>query len=296
MDLISNNLVSNPKILYYCFGGGLDHLTRFFAFCNTTGIRPVLITAKDKLDKALLDCFTSGVYILPHNLISDKEGVRNWICEIIHRMRPDRFIVDAFPGGILGELVNCSELEDVKIEYIARIVKLDVYCKRLNGCLPKISKIWQVEELGEEQSLWLNKLAVENNTCVEKLDLKYPDFYNDSSFSLPQNCWLIVHSGCEKEVLELYEYAKEVAMVENISPNIVLVGQIARPEFLPNNIPYYSVYPVFNLLKKASRVFSGAGFNIMKQMSLMCDKHYVLPFNRPLDDQYLRLKLKRDER
>ena len=281
----------HEKILYYCFGGGLGHITRFFAFCNTTGIKPVLITANNKIDKVLLNCFAKDVFVLPDNLATNKEGLRNWLYEIIKRISPDRFIVDAFPGGILGELVDFRELDDIKIEYIARILKLETYNKRLNGRLPKISKIWQVEKFGEEQSIWLKNLANENKIGIDKLRLDYPDFNNDFSISLPQDCWLIVHSGSEQEVLELYEYASDVAMVENLSPSFVVVGQVSRPEFLPNEIPYYSVYPVTGLLKKASRVISGAGFNIIQQMALMREKHMALPFERPLDDQTLRLKL-----
>ncbi len=282
---------SCEKILYYCFGGGLGHITRFFAFCNTTGIKPILITARNNTDKVLLERFATNVFVLPQNLISDKEGLRNWLCEIIQRINPDRFIVDAFPGGILGELVGCKLLNNIKIEYIARIIKLEDYYKRLEGNIPKLSKIWQVEDLGEEQTSWLNELANENNVSIDRLKLNYPDSSNDFSISLPKDCWLIVHSGNEQEVQDLYEYALDVAMVENVNPSIVVVGQISRPAFLSDEIPYYNIYPISNLLKKASRVFSGAGFNIIQQMSLMKEKHMALPFDRALDDQYLRLKL-----
>ena len=78
---------------------------------------------------------------------NNKEILRNWVRKQINETKPDRLIIDAFPGGILGELTDLSELSYIKeIEYIARILKTDVYKKRINGNLPKFSKIWQVEK------------------------------------------------------------------------------------------------------------------------------------------------------
>ena len=227
---------------------------------------------------------------------NNKEILRNWVRKQINETKPDRLIIDSFPGGILGELTDLSELSYIKeIEYIARILKTDVYKKRINGNLPKFSKIWQVEKLGKEQNLFLENLAAANNISINKLKLTYPVSNADSSINLPINCWLIVHSGSDIELQELFNYAQDTAMLENISPNFVVVGQIQRPDFLAANISYYSVYPLTFLLEKASKVISGAGFNIMQQMSEMKEKHIVLPFERALDDQFLRVKLTKSE-
>ncbi len=283
------------KIIYYGLGGGLGHLTRFTAFCHTIGIKPVLIASQKDCLKDLFKVFAEEIFIVPNHLAYDKEGLKNWLCVLINRIKPDRMVIDAFPAGILGELSDCDScFNNVKIEYIARILKLEKYQKRMSCGFPNISKIWKVEKLGKEQEDWLNKLALNNNISIENLTLCYPDFKNDSTIDLPDNCWLIVHSGSEKELQELYEYAKDEALLENNCSNIVVVGQISRPAFLSENILYYSVYPITNLFKKATRVISGAGFNIMKQMSKMKAKHIVLPFDRALDDQHLRLKLSRE--
>ena len=184
------------------------------------------------------------------------------------------------------------ELKQIKkIEYIARILKTDIYQKRINGEFPKFSKIWKIEDLGDKQNIFLQKLSQENNIPINNLKLIYPPSNADSSIALPSNCWLIIHSGNQEELKNLYDYAKDTALLENASPNFAVVGQIPRPNFLPNHIPYFSVYPITSLLKKASKVISGAGFNIMQQMSNMKEKHIVLPFERALDDQFLRVKL-----
>lgn len=283
------------KIIYYGLGGGLGHLTRFTAFCHTLGIKPVLVASQKDCLKDLFKTFASEIFIVPNYLTYDKEGLKKWLFDLINRMKPDRMILDAFPAGILGELSECNScFEDIRIEYIARILKLETYQKRVLGGFPNISKIWKVEKLGKEQEDWFNKLVLSNNLSIEDLNLCYPDFNEDLIINLPDNCWLIVHSGSEEELQELYEYAKDEALQENNHPNIVVVGQVSRPAFLSENIPYYSVYPITNLLKKATRVVSGAGFNIMKQMSKMKAKHIVLPFDRALDDQHLRLKLSRE--
>ncbi len=278
-------------ILYYGFGGGLGHITRFNAFCYTFDIKPILLTAIKNISKGKIKPLAKDVIVLPQEYHQNKISFRKWIIDCINKIRPNKLIIDAFPGGILGELTDLKELNSIKVEYIARILKINSYSKRIEGNFPKFSKIWQIEKLDENQKNWLNKLAAANNINIDYINLEYPDSFEDLKIELPKNCWLIVHSGSEKELQELYEYAKDIAIIENQSPNYVLIGQIPRPSFLDKSIPYYSIYPVNNLLKKADKVISGAGFNIMQQMNQMKEKHLILPFERPLDDQYLRVKL-----
>ena len=239
-----------------------------------------------------IQTFAQETLLFSTEQINNKSELRAWVCKQIEEYKPDKLIIDAFPGGILGELTGLTALEQIKnIEYIARILKMDVYQKRLEGDLPKFSKIWKIEECGEDQNIFLKKLSQANNITINNLKLIYPTSDADSSISLPPNCWLIVHSGNLDELQNLYDYAQDIALLENTSPNFAVVGQIPKPDFLPNNIPYYSIYPVTSLLEKASKVISGAGFNIMQQMSLKKEKHIVLPFERALDDQFLRVRL-----
>ena len=244
------------------------------------------------MTESKISTFAQETLLFSSEQPSSKDELKNWVRKQINEITPDKLIIDAFPGGILGELTDLPELNQInQIEYIARILKTDIYQNRLNGNLPKFTKIWQVEELGKEQSLLLDELAAANNIQISKLKLIYPDSKADSSIILPQNCWLIVHSGSDRELQELFNYAQDTAMLENISPNFVVIGQIQKPDFLPKEIPYFSIYPVTSLLKKASKVISGAGFNIMQQMSEKKEKHLVLPFERALDDQFLRVEL-----
>lgn len=281
----------NNKILYYGFGGGLGHITRFMAFCHTLNIKPILMTALKDVVAGKLETLAEEVLLLPENCVSNKNNFRKWFHEKLTNVQPERIFIDAFPGGILGELCDFPELNELKIEYISRILNLKAYKKRLNGKLPRISKIWQVEPLGDEQLVWQKTLAAVNNAEIERLDLEYPSSDADAHIELPDHCWLIVHSGSAEELLELWEYANETAMLEGAHPCFAVVGQCARPEFLPPEVPYYSVYPVTSLLEKAEKVVSAAGFNIMRQMRNMKEKHLVLPFKRALDEQGQRLLL-----
>lgn len=280
------------KYLYYGFGGGLGHITRFNAFCHTFSVNPILLTALPKVANNEIKTFAKEIFLLPQKYYKNKTGLRNWIIECINKIKPDKFIIDTFPGGILGELTDLKELDNIEVEYIARILKTNVYLKRISGNFPKFSKIWQIEDYDEKQTNWLKNLALLNNIKIEKINLIYPDSDEDKKIILPNNCWLIIHSGSVNELKELYEYANDIASLENKSPNYVVIGQCNKPDFLPTQTPYYSIYPVTNLLNKAEKVFSGAGFNIMHQMKEMKEKHVVLPFERPLDDQFLRVKQK----
>ena len=250
------------------------------------------MTALPKASENNIQTFAQKTLLFSSESVNNKSALKNWICKQIEEIKPDKLVIDAFPGGILGELTDLKELKQIKnIEYIARILKTEIYQKRLEGKLPSFSRIWKIEELGKSQSLYLEKLSQVNNISVTNLKLNYPFSDADSSIHLPPNCWLIIHSGNLEELQNLYDYAQDVALLENTSPNFAVIGQIPKPDFLPSHIPYYSVYPVTSLLEKAGKVISGAGFNIMQQMSNMKEKHIVLPFERALDDQFLRVEL-----
>ena len=276
------------KILYYCFGGGLGHITRFRAFCHTLKIKPHLLTNTDVFPLKV-ELSAESISVLPVEYGSDKAFLRKWFLGKLKEIRPEKVIVDAFPGGILGELCGLLELDNVEIEYIARILRVDSYEKRLCGQIPRISKIWQVENFDKKQTFWLKELALQNKSGIERLELEYPVSTADFNILLPENTWLIVHSGSEEELFQLWEFANETALLEQDCPNFVVVGQSERPAFLKAEIPYYSIYPIGSLLEKAERVVSAAGFNIIQQMKDMRHKHLVLPLERALDNQYQRL-------
>lgn len=236
-----------------------------------------------------INTFAHRLSLLPESFAFDKEAFKAWFRSQLEAEKPDKLVIDAFPGGILGELCDLPELENIKIEYIARILKVEAYKKRLTGNLPHVDKIWHIEPIASDQEAWLKTMGAP----IERLNLKYPVPIEHLNISFSENTWLIVHSGSESELFQLWEYAKDSALLEGNKPAYAVVGQCNRPDFLPSFVPYYIEYPVTHLLLKAAKVISAAGFNMMKQMDDMRVKHLVLPFVRPLDDQFIRLKLRR---
>lgn len=275
---------------YYCMGGGLGHITRFTAFCRYFTLRPALLTNCELVRSGMIEPDARPT-MLPDEADSiDFDSFRTWVGSAIERIRPEALIVDAFPGGILGELCDLPALKHIGCIYLARILDLQAYRLRLSGTLPEFTKIYRIEQLGNEQNQWLKTMRAP----VEDLMLPYPSASahgKSENTELPDNCWLIVHSGNADELEQLWQFARQTAEIEGQTPTFAMVSQGSRPEFLPANIAHYSRYPADELIAQCTRLFSAAGFNIMQQMKDSSNKHHVLPMPRALDDQFLRCRL-----
>ncbi|NLF97416.1 MAG: hypothetical protein GX569_11800 [Candidatus Riflebacteria bacterium] len=275
---------------YYCMGGGLGHITRFAIFCRHFTLRPALLTNCGLVRSGMIKP-DAGPIMIPDEADSiDLDSFRTWISNAIECCRPDTLIIDAFPGGILGELCDLPALKGIKCIYLARILDLSAYQSRLNGALPAFTKIYRIEQLGDEQQNWLQTLQAP----VEELTLPYnsrPVDEKSYHIELPYNCWLIVHSGSIDELEQLWQFACQTAEVEELSPNFAMVSPGKKPEFLPETVAHYNCYPADSLIEQADRIFSAAGFNIMQQMKGRREKHLVMPMKRALDDQFLRCRL-----
>jgi len=273
---------------YYCMGGGLGHITRFSAFCRHFALRPALLTNCELVRSGVIEPDAGPILIPDEADNTDFDSFRTWISSAIERCRPDKLIIDAFPGGILGELCDLPALKGIECNYLARILDLSAYQSRLSGALPAFTKIYRVEQLGDKQKIWLQSLQAP----IEELALPYQVQDKKSDYiELPDNCWLIVHSGNTDELEQLWQLARQTAEIEEQTPAFAMVSPGRRPEFLPDTIAHYSLYPADDLIAQCTRVFSAAGFNIMQQMKNSSKKHHVLPMPRALDDQFLRCRL-----
>lgn len=264
-------------------GGGLGHITRFAAFCRTFNIRPTLLTNCEQVRSGRITVPAEQVIMPELAETANTADFAAWVASAIDLCRPDKLIIDAFPGGIIGELCSLEQLKDIECSYIARILDLPAYQKRLCGNLPRLKKIYRVEKLGEDHERFLKSL----NAPIENLALRY-ESSTVTTEQLPDNCWLVVHSGNNEELLQLWLFARQTADIEDVRPRFAMVSPGPRPQFLPSEALHFDIYPADELLVHASRVFSAAGFNIMQQMRCFKGKHRVLPMNRALDDQFLR--------
>ncbi|MBU1108551.1 MAG: hypothetical protein KKB51_17885 [Candidatus Riflebacteria bacterium] len=270
-------------ILYYCMGGGFGHITRFTAFCRQHRIRPALITNCEQVISGKIAVDAERILMPDTKHTASKESLMTWVGEAISSCRPEKLLVDAFPGGVLGELCSLDQLQNIECEYLARILDIPTYQKRLSGNLPKFSKIHRLEKLSNDHENWLENMQAP----IENTDLHY-DSGQLRKPQLPANCWLIIHSGNNDELEQLWLFARQTADIEMATAEFAMVSPGQRPDFLPPEVAHFDIYPADALFQQASRVFSAAGFNIMKQMQQCPTKHHVLPMPRVLDDQFLR--------
>ncbi|MFZ5950713.1 MAG: hypothetical protein ACOYXC_08405 [Candidatus Rifleibacteriota bacterium] len=269
--------------MYYGLGGGFGHLTRFLAYCFTTKRRPALIASDSDTVRHLgIDRYCQ-VFYPPANSISPDE-LAAWLNSLVKQQKPEEFIVDAFPAGILGELSLVKEIKNISCTYLARILKWQKYLGRVRGNFPDYKKIYTLESLPPDQSFFLK----ENFNHIFHLDLEDQPHQNSDNVNLPEKeFWVVIHSAV-KESKILVEYAIETARIQDKRPEILLITPGSRPEFLPDHIRHHDIYPANHIFVKAKKVFSAAGFNICRQMAAMREKHVILPFERSLDDQFFR--------
>jgi hypothetical protein len=96
---------------------------------------------------------------------------------------------------------------------------------------------------------------------------------------------LVVHSGPGDEVLALTEYARELRPRDTL---VVIAPR--RPIRLPRDAVWQDVYPAAPHVPFAELVVTAGGFNAMLDCAPVRDRHRVIPFPRPLDDQFARAR------
>ncbi len=169
-------------------------------------------------------------------------------------------ILDTFPAGLFGEI------EGGVVDYVARYVRWDRY--RVPPNTPQIRRAYILEPLHPDQERYVRAHA---ETVIENFELRDPPCAVQQVVDLPPRYVLLVHSrAAERE--ELLAYAREVCAEEGVDDPIV------APD----------VYPATLIAANATRIFTGGGFNAMRQFG-RDPRHRPLPFDRRFDDQYGRV-------
>lgn len=249
-------------IVYYAIGGGLGHLVRARAVLHTLGVSDaVLVTASPFANDARV---TGEVPVIevPPSLDGDRAGLRSWFAGLVAGERPERVIVDAFPAGVLGELV---ELE-VPVDHVARLLRWPKYARRLDRPLPRIETTFVLEPLHPDHLAALQGAS----DRLEPLALFDPpeEARHDAAGAA-----LVVHAGPDHEVDAL------LALARTTGHRV----RVARP-----GGPDLDVHPASALFSSAAAIVTAAGFNAMRQAAAFRDRHAFVPFPRPLDDQFAR--------
>jgi hypothetical protein len=231
-------------ILYYAVGGGLGHLARGLRVIGKLGLTDVAIATASPYAERVCKSYIP----VPRSLDGNLDAHRAWIRDL----GAERIIADTFPGGIQGELCGL----DVPIDYVARLLRWDVYRAAVPFALPEIGTTYVVEELTH---------APFGN--VVRLDLSV----SDVPVVPEEPHWLVVHSGPDDEVRELVACAKELGNPERL---MVVSGA--------------AVWPASALFPAAAKIITAAGFNVMLETEQWRAKHVVIPFARRFDDQFVR--------
>jgi hypothetical protein len=284
-------------ILYYALGGGLGHLTRARAVVQTLGLRDVtLLTASPFAG----DPRVTGdlpVITVPLELAGDLAVLRSWLAALLERRSPKALYLDAFPAGIMGEFSDLALPAGLPIHYLARRLRWAEYRAHAPGPLPPLAVAYILEPLDAEHDRFVRAqvdsvrpLALQDPPA----DLTPADRVRVANLAgSGRPLWLIVHSDPGDELGELMGYATDLARLEGVSPALVVVAP-RRPLDLPAGVAHLDSYPATPLFPLADRLFTAAGFNVMRQAIPYRERHHCLPFARRFDDQFARAALWRE--
>src|SRR5262249_6821161 len=189
------------------------------AVAHTLGFsdRMIVLTASECAADPRL---SRGIEIVkvPRRFERDIAEYRIWLAELIRRLSPTEIFFDTFPSGILGEFCDFSFPLRVKLNYVARLLRLENYERQLSGEAPSFNEAFVIEELRQQQ----RELVGRCSSRISHLALADPAIERDEQalhvirFIERQRhpVWLVVHSGPEEEVQQLIDFAEELRLSE----------------------------------------------------------------------------------
>ena len=283
-------------IFYYALGGGLGHVTRAQALIYTLGGKaPVTLAMSSAWDDVLPISDQFHQLKAPRSISRDPKGVREWLREQL-TSRPYRIvIIDAFPGGLLGELCDFAFPAGVTLVHCARLLRWPIYSEMLKSDLPKYHQCYQLESINDDHMRALSAHCAK----IDTLNMSDPPVVTSDRSMTPQMrpkpnavLWLIVHAGSADEIIELVHFAQDTAALEGVTPHFMLLSP-RRPDALSPVIDHHRVYPAHAWFAKADRIFTACGFNTVRQLRPHRAKHRFMPFLRRFDDQFARAAMLR---
>lgn len=251
----------------------MGHLTRIRAFLHMMrpGHDAVILTSSRYA--------TDPRVVGPHRTLGPPPGADpgRWYVSTVDSLAPDELIVDAFPGGLYGELTPASLPPATTLTHLARLLRWTAYRTVAAGPLPHYDRTWCVEPLTADHHADIAAVS----GAVVPLDLVDPPA--EDVPALDDGAWLIVHSGPAAEVAELVGYAQETASVEGARPRFVVVSPLRHA-----GVRSLDAYPAWPLFPRASRIITAAGCNAVRQTAPWRARHRMIPFPRLFDDQFTR--------
>lgn len=264
--------------LFYVMGGGIGHLYRVRGFIDQFELSEFKIVTNNplafKLFKQEEILFCTG---------KDEEELVVQLQSLFHTTDFDELYVDTFPAGLFGELTNST---GVKLNYLARRLKWDAYLPLLGDNKIQFEKTFCFEELETEHASFISS----NSDEIVMVELHYPE-PNPSQIPIKliptgKPIWLVVHSFIIDEVETLLKYAQDCARIEKISPSFVV---LTDQRLTDTSASCYTYFPAIDWYPLADRIFTGGGFNAIRQGIPFAEKITAIPFPRKYDDQAWRI-------
>jgi hypothetical protein len=273
-------------IVCYAYGGGLGHLTRVRAFLHTArpGVPATIISGSPHA----ADPRVAG----PHPVLRPPPGLyraalARWIGDTLRALAPDELVVDAFPAGLHGELADALVPRTTRtVTHLARLLRWDAYRAVVPASPLRFDRTLCVEPVAADHHEYLASAS----SAIEPLrlaDSPPTDSIDLDPAGLAAGAWLIVHTGPDRELSELLDYARDTAALEGIRPRLVLVSPY-RPAGLPAAVGHLDTYPAWPLFRHADRIVTAAGCNAVRQVRPWRERHRMVPFPRRFDDQFTR--------
>jgi len=271
---------------FYALGGGFGHLSRVATFIQHQKIEPLfkVITNNPNANRFFSE---NEIIYLKKGEIESKEILKNTIYKTLKTHLFNAFYIDVFPTGILGEL-SAPIFYNTKTYLLARRLKWESYLPYLNEASPYFEKIFVFEPLEEPHQSFLKKQARE----IISVKLEYPSSTNEQIRRkierLNRPIWLVVHTSDQKELELLWQHAQDIALVEQIAPQWVILSD--QKLSLPNTVWILENENPQEWVPYANKIFSAAGFNTVQQLMPFASKSVLLPFQRRFDDQFWRAR------
>jgi hypothetical protein len=262
------------RLLCYALGGGLGPLIRTRAVLAALGWNgDVAVLAAPGSEPAAggLELRVPGF-----DDAADPAALGAWVAAAATEWEADALLVDALPGGVLGELCGLAALDGLERIHVARLLRWGVYARRCTGPLPRYDTVHVVEPLHPGHARALAGLS----EAMEELALPAPP-----PAGPPGEAWLVVHTGPAREVRALARIADERrrgAPLQVVTP--------IRVDGLPGGAERVEAVPAAPLYAGAAAIVTAAGFNTVRELAPYRDRHVCVPFERRLDDQRARAR------
>jgi hypothetical protein len=263
------------RLLCYALGGGLGPLIRtrdVLAATGWDGDVAVLAAPGSEPAAGGLELRVPGF-----DDASDPAALAAWVARMIADWEPDALLVDALPGGVLGELCGLAALDGLELRHTARLLRWGVYARRCEAPLPRYDAIGVAEPLHPAHERALAKTT----GAMSPLALPAPPAPDGP----PGDAWVVVHTGPAREVRALARIADERrgdAPLRVVTP--IRVGE------LPAGAEVVAAVPAAPLYAGAAGIVTAAGFNTVRELAPYRERHVCVPFERRLDDQRARAR------